>query len=102
MQIGKFQRAGERTWLAQYAYDFAGLGIPGLTASATYLKGTNINAPGSDRSEWERDVSVQYVLQEGTLKGLGIQVRSALLRSDAVSQRDQDETRVILNYTWTL
>jgi hypothetical protein len=102
VQIGKFQRAGERTWLAQYTYDFAAIGVPGLTAGATYLKGTNINAPGSDRSEWERDVSVQYVVQEGTLKGLGVQVRSAALRSDAVNQRDQDETRVILNYTWTL
>lgn len=102
VQIGKFQRAGERTWLAQYTYDFASLGVPGLTANAMYLKGTNINAPVSDRSEWERDLSLQYVVQEGTLKGLGVQVRSAALRSNAVNQRDQDETRVILNYTWTL
>ncbi len=38
-QIGKFQRAGERTWLAQYAYDFATVGLPGLTTSVIYLKG---------------------------------------------------------------
>ncbi|WP_153785393.1 OprD family porin [Pseudomonas sp. EMN2] len=102
VQIGKFQRAGERTWLAGYAYDFATVGIPGLTFNTLYLKGDNINAPGSDRSEWERDVSIQYAIQEGLFKGVAFQVRNAALRSDAVGQRDQDETRVIVNYTVAL
>uniref|UniRef100_A0A1I8AGZ2 TonB-dependent receptor n=1 Tax=Steinernema glaseri TaxID=37863 RepID=A0A1I8AGZ2_9BILA len=64
VQIGKFQRAGERTWLAQYAYDFAAIGVPGLTTSVIYLKGDNVNAPGSDRSEWERDFTLGYVVPE--------------------------------------
>lgn len=100
VQIGKFQRAGERTWLAQYAYDFAGLGVPGLTFNTIYLKGTNVNSTGSDRSEWERDLSLQYVVQEGTFKGLGFQWRNAALRSDVVGQRDQDENRLIVSYTY--
>lgn len=100
VQIGKFQRAGERTWLAQYGYDFASVGVPGLTFNTIYLKGTNINAPGSDRSEWERDVSLQYVIQEGTFKGLGFQWRNAALRSDAVNQRNQDENRLIVSYSY--
>ncbi|MCE5982894.1 OprD family porin [Pseudomonas sp. LF19] len=101
-QIGKFQRAGERTWLAQYAYDFAAVGLPGLTTSVVYLKGTNINAPGSDRSEWERDFSLGYVVPEGTFKGLGLAWKNASLRSDAVNQRDQDENRLILSYTLSI
>lgn len=100
VQIGKFQRAGERTWLAQYTYDFATVGLAGLNAGVMYLKGTNINAPDSDRSEWERDLTVSYVIPEGTLKGLGVTWRNAALRSDAVSQRDQDENRLILSYTY--
>ncbi|WP_282361648.1 OprD family porin [Pseudomonas sp. PS01300] len=101
VQIGKFQRAGERTWLAQYAYDFAAIGVPGLTTSVIYLKGDNVNAPGSDRSEWERDFTLGYVVPEGTLKGLGLAWRNASLRSDAVNQRDQDENRLILSYTYS-
>jgi len=99
VQIGKFQRAGERTWLAQYQYDFASLGIPGLTMNTTYLKGANINAPGSDRTEWERDISLAYVIPDGTLKGLGLAWRNAIYRSEAVNQRDQDENRLIVSYT---
>lgn len=100
MQIGKFQRAGERTWLAQYAYDFAALGLPGLTTSVVYLKGDNIAAAGSERSEWERDFTLGYVIPEGTLKGLGLTWKNASLRSDAVNQRDQDENRLIVSYTY--
>ncbi|QBF24169.1 OprD family porin [Pseudomonas tructae] len=102
MQIGKFQRAGERTWLAQYAYDFAAVGLPGLTTSVIYLKGDNINAPGSDRSEWERDFNLGYVIPEGTFKGLGLAWKNASLRSDAEKQRDQDENRLILSYTLSI
>ncbi|MNR45286.1 Porin-like protein NicP precursor [compost metagenome] len=67
-----------------------------------YLKGTNINAPGSDRSEWERDFSLGYVVPEGTFKGLGLAWKNASLRSDAVNQRDQDENRLILSYTLSI
>lgn len=100
VQIGKFQRAGERTWLAGYAYDFATIGVPGLTTSVMYLKGDNIAAAGYDRSEWERDFTLGYVVQAGTLKGLGLAWRNASLRSDAVNQRDQDENRLIVSYTY--
>ena len=36
-------RAGERTWQARYAYDFAKVGVPGLTAGVVYLRGSNID-----------------------------------------------------------
>ncbi|MBT8767724.1 OprD family porin [Metapseudomonas boanensis] len=99
-QIGKFASAGERTWVAEYGYDFAKVGVPGLKATATYLKGSQIETQGSDQDEWERDLRVDYVLQGGPLKGLGASWRNASLRSDAV--RDQDENRLILSYTLTL
>jgi hypothetical protein len=100
VQIGKFQRAGERTWLAQYAYDFATVGLPGLTTSVIYLKGDNVNTTtGSDKGEWERDFSVGYVVPEGTFKGVGLAWKNAALRSDVASQRNQDENRLIVSYS---
>ncbi|SFM23353.1 OprD family porin [Halopseudomonas yangmingensis] len=102
-QIGKFQRAGERTWLARYAYDFAQAGIPGLRANATYLRGSNVNTnvSGAD-NEWERDLRIDYSIQSGPLKNLGLSVRHASLRSNVVGQRDQDEVRAIISYNLVL
>ncbi|MCP1482104.1 MULTISPECIES: OprD family porin [Pseudomonas] len=99
VQIGKFQRAGERTWLAQYAYDFATIGLPGLTTSVMYLKGDNVATSTGDKGEWERDFSLGYVVPEGTFKGLGLTWKNASLRSEVASQRNQDENRLIVSYT---
>lgn len=100
VQIGKFQRAGERTWLAGYAYDFANVGVPGLKASALYLSGDNIDSARGEQKEWERDLRLDYVLQDGPLKGVGFTWRNASLRSDV--QNDTDENRLIVSYTLPL
>ena len=100
-QIGKFASAGERTWLAEYGYDFASAGIPGLKATVTYLSGSNIDATDSDRKEWERDFRVDYTLQEGALKGLGLSWRNATFRGNT-SAADQDENRLIVSYSLPL
>ena len=102
-QIGKFQRAGERTWLARYGYDFAAAGVPGLKATASYLRGTDADSAvaGAD-SEWERDLRVDYKVQSGYLKDLGISLRHASLRSEVAGQRDIDEVRAILSYSFVL
>ncbi|PZP20919.1 OprD family outer membrane porin, partial [Pseudomonas kuykendallii] len=100
-QIGKFLSAGERTWLAEYSYDFAKLGAPGLKAFITYLSGDDIDALGGDRQEWERDVRLDYSLQSGALKGLGFSWRNASLRGNTTAN-DQDENRFIVSYTLTL
>lgn len=103
-QIGKFLSAGERTWVAEYGYDFTKAGVPGLKAVATYLKGSGIdNATGGDLGEWERDFRLDYTLQDGPLKGLGLSWRNAAFRSDVGgTTRDQDENRLIVSYTLTL
>ena len=49
MQIQKFGRAGERTWQARYSYDFAKVGVPGLTAGVVYLRGDNIDTVSGTR-----------------------------------------------------
>ena len=105
MQIQKFGRAGERTWQARYSYDFAKVGVPGLTAGAVYLRGDNIDTYGAKgktsngASEWERDITVAYVVQEGPLKNLGLMWKNAMWRNDIANQRDQDENRLIVSYS---
>lgn len=100
-QISSFIRAGEHTSFGQYSYDFAGLGIPGLKAGVIYLRGDNISVTsGPSQKEWERDDSLDYVIQSGRLKGLGFAIRHASLRSEA--QNNLDQTRLIMNYTIAL
>lgn len=100
-QIGKFQRSGERTWIAEYRTDLAKLGIPGLAFTATYLRGTDIRAlDGDDRSEWERDLRLEYAPSDGLLKNFNLSLRHASLRSGAEDQRDIDEARVVLSYEY--
>ncbi|WP_223490600.1 OprD family porin [Pseudomonas sp. A-RE-19] len=105
-QIAKFARAGERTWQARYSFDFAKVGLPGATAGMVYLRGDNIDTVGtngrengSGRSEWERDLTLAYVVQEGPLKNLGLTWKNAMWRNDVPGQRDQDENRLIVSYS---
>jgi hypothetical protein len=108
MQIQKFGRAGERTWQVRYSYDFAKVGVPGLTAGLIYLRGDNIDTVSgtrpysevaNDASEWERDLSVAYVVQQGPLKNLGFAWKNATWRTNIPAVRDQDENRLILSYS---
>jgi len=99
--IQNFARAGEQTNFGQYSYDFAPLGVPGLKATIIYLKGSDIKVRNAgDQSEWERDMTLSYVLQSGALKGLGVALRNAKSNTDA--GRNVDQNRVILNYTISL
>lgn len=96
--IQTFTRAGERTAFGQYAYDFAGLGVPGLKASVMYLSGDNIKTTsGDNQKEWERDISLDYVLQSGALKGVGFSWRNG--KSNSEASRNQDQNRLIVSYS---
>jgi hypothetical protein len=115
MQIAKFARAGERTWQARYAYDFAKVGVPGLTAGVVYLRGDNIDTSGkvgsttpqptansNGASEWERDITVAYVVPQGPFKNVGVAWKNAMWRNDIAGQRNQDENRLIVSYSLPL
>jgi len=97
----EFAFTDERSWQARYDYDFAALGVPGLTSTVRYISGNNVDTgKGYEGKDRERDLDIGYVLQSGSLKGLGIRVRNAMARSNYRS--DIDENRLILSYTWTL
>jgi hypothetical protein len=102
--INGFVRAGENTTFGQYSYDFAGLGVPGLKAAVAYLHGDNIkatNGNGPDASEWERDMRIDYTIQQGALKGFGVTLRNGVYRGSEINIADQDQTRLIFNYTYS-
>ena len=102
--INGFVRAGENTSFGRYSYDFAALGVPGLKASAAYLYGDNIkakNGTGPDQSEWERDLRVDYTIQQGVLKGFGTTLRHGTYRGSDTGIASQDQTRLIFNYTYS-
>ncbi|MCF8974269.1 OprD family outer membrane porin, partial [Pseudomonas edaphica] len=98
MQLNKFQHAGERTWLAQYKYDFGKLGLTGLTFSAAYAHGDDIRTVQGTTSEWERNIAVAYQVPTGTLKGLGVTWKNAHASPDITGATVQDENRFYVSY----
>ncbi|CAI8904281.1 MULTISPECIES: OprD family porin [unclassified Pseudomonas] len=102
LQINDFANQDEQSWQARYDFNFAGLGIPGLTFMTRYVKGDEINlgaAPGQGK-EWERNTDIGYVIQSGALKNVGLKWRNATYRSSFAS--DIDENRLIVSYTLAL
>ncbi|WP_236211676.1 OprD family porin [Metapseudomonas otitidis] len=98
-----FTRAEEDAWQLRYDYDFAALGVPGLTFMTRYVDGRNVKTAGGDRGEeWERDTDIAYVIQSGALKGVSLRWRNVTFRSGNGLTTDLDENRLILGYTLAL
>ena len=102
VQIGDFASKDEASWQARYDFDFASIGIPGLTFMTRYISGDNIDqGAGLDEGkEWERNMDIGYVVQQGPLKNLGLKWRNATVRNNFAN--DLDENRLILSYTLPL
>ncbi|MCQ2030685.1 OprD family porin [Stutzerimonas zhaodongensis] len=101
LQINDFGNEDEKSWQVRYDYDFAAMGIPGLSLMTRYVSGDNVSLnAGGEGKEWERDTDLAYVIQDGPLKNLGVKVRNATVRSNFGA--DIDETRLIVSYTLAL
>ena len=98
----RFRQQDERSWQLRYDYDFAAIGLPGLTFMSRYLRGEHIDLldGGGRGKEWERDTDIAYLVQSGPLKNLGIKLRNGTFRSDFGN--DIDETRLIVSYALPL
>ncbi|MGN7741031.1 OprD family porin [Pseudomonas sp. 22526] len=100
-QYNDFASAKEVSWQLRYDYDFAAAGLPGLTFMTRYFNGRDAAlANGESGREWERNLDIQYVLQSGPLKDLGLRWRNATYRSSF--SRDVDENRLYLTYSIAL
>ncbi|SDH69472.1 outer membrane porin, OprD family [Pseudomonas benzenivorans] len=102
VQIGDFASKDETSWQARYDFNFAAIGIPGLTFMTRYISGDNIDqgAGLAEGKEWERNMDIAYVVQQGPLKNLGVKWRNATVRNNFAN--DLDENRLILSYTLPL
>jgi porin-like protein GalP len=89
----------EKSWQLRYDFDFAGLGIPGLTVMNRFIKGTDVHygtiEDGEDRG---RETEVAYVFQSGPLKMLNVRLRSSTLRRDYGNTNSFNENRFIIQY----
>ena len=101
-----FVKPDELTWHLLYSYDFKGVGVNGLRGTARYLHGSEISRPGlADNSETEKSFALRYVVPEGKLKGLGLDLMH--IRTDikygAGDQKGTkyNENRAIVSYNYT-
>ncbi|WP_445671861.1 OprD family porin [Pseudomonas inefficax] len=109
MLVSTFGMENERAWHARYDLNFAGYGIPGLSFTARYVRGdqvdpekisgrkaVNLRRLNEDGTEWERSTDITYVVQSGPLKDFSIRWRNATYRSSYTDSAD--ENRLILSY----
>ena len=101
--VNVFTKAETDAWQARYDYNFAALGLPGLSFMTRYVNGRHIEtARVSGGKEWERDTDIAYVVQSGPLKNVSVRLRNATFRSSGGLTSDIDENRVIVGYTLAL
>ena len=93
-----YDNPNERSWQLRHDFNFAGVGVPGLTLMNRYISGDNIEAGGvDDGKEWGRESELAYTVQSGVLKSLNIKWRNSSIRRD-YSATEFDENRLIFNY----
>jgi len=115
-QYSDFNGPNERSWKLKYAYDFVGLGLPGLTSALSWSRGkldlTKVDpdspgysawysAEGKNARHWERDIELKYVVQDGQARDLAVRLQWATNRGGngyGVLDQDTDEYRVIFDY----
>ncbi|WP_213938554.1 OprD family outer membrane porin [Pseudomonas sp. dw_612] len=115
-QYSDFNGPNERSWKLKYAYDFVGLGLPGLTSAVSYSRGETdltkvdpdskgyaswYSADGKHAKHWERDIDLKYVVQGGKAKDLALRLQWATNRGGngyGALDQDTDEYRVIVDY----
>lgn len=94
-----YDGAKERSWQVRHDYNFAAVGVPGLTLMNRFIKGTNVHSgtvtDGEDRG---RETEVAYVLQSGALKNLSLRWRNSSLRRNYGNTNSFDENRLIIQY----
>jgi hypothetical protein len=97
-----YDNAKEKSWQLRHDYNFAAVGVPGLTLMNRYISGDNVHtATTDDGKEWGRESELGYTVQSGTFKNLNVRWRNSSIRKD-FSTNEFDENRLIVNYPFSL
>ncbi|MRI35329.1 hypothetical protein EOPP23_20430 [Endozoicomonas sp. OPT23] len=86
-QISDFNYNGEKVLQASLGYNFEKLGVPGLNASYSYTRGSDIKASGmkgfdGKYKESEHNLAVSYAFQQKELEGLNVSLQYAQHKAD--------------------
>lgn len=110
--LSDFNGPNEASWQLRYDLLMAGYGIPGLSVSAAYIRGSGIEGSEADPSggyaylgygrngrHWERDLEARYVMQNGAAKGLTFSARYATHRGNTdQAELGADQIRLAVEY----
>ena len=97
-----YDNAREKSWQLRHDYNFAVLGVPGLTLMNRYISGDDVHSGAvTDGKEWGRESELGYTLQSGALKNLNLRWRNSSIRRD-YSSNEFDENRLIISYPLNL
>ena len=97
-----FDRAGEEAWLVGLSYDFARVGLEGLSGFVNFAMGYDARDPRSAErfaSQYEVDLTVDYRFAgwRGLLEGLWLRVRASSRGLEGAPTASH-QIRVIVNY----
>jgi hypothetical protein len=92
-----FNRADEKAVLASISYDFANLGIDGLSTIVNFVAAFDGEVSGVRRNAREVDVTLDYKLKQGWLESFWLRIRGSWL-SEQGRNRDGTDFRLILRY----
>jgi hypothetical protein len=100
MMQSDFDRAGEFAWMFGLSYDFSAVGVPGLSGFTQYGKGNggqDARTGVGNADEREVNLTVDYKIGEGRLRGLWFRARGSILdvqRTEATAY----QVRLTINY----
>ncbi|MBI6568273.1 OprD family porin [Pseudomonas synxantha] len=98
-----YDNANERSWQLRHDYNFAALGVPGLTLMNRYIHGNHVrNSSTDDGTEWGRESEMGYTVQSGAFKLLNVRWRYSTMRRDWGRTNSFDEHRFIVSYPLSL
>ncbi|THT98996.1 OprD family porin [Lampropedia puyangensis] len=96
MQLSDFNGPQEASWQIKYELDLATLLSPGWSAGIAYTRGSGIDNnhlnsvyanylgySGHNGKHWERDAVLRYAVPSGRAKGLNLQLRYSMHRTNA-------------------
>ncbi|WP_194792180.1 OprD family porin [Pseudomonas sp. UFMG81] len=112
VQLSDFNAPNEKSWQARYDLNMGVYGVPGLSLTALYVRGFDIDGThvdqrggyaylgyGKDGRHWERDLEARYVVQAGKAKDTAFSLRYNVHRGSA-AQAELDADQIRLAVEW--